>query len=132
VLRQASVAPSPAIASARASRDSAGQASVELVALLPLLAAIAFGAMQVLSAGAAREAADASAEAGAVAILQDSDARAAARHALPAWARPRASIVLKGRRVRVRVRPRGPVRVLTGMLAATAAADAGPAPGGGR
>lgn len=113
-------------------RPDGGQASVELVGLLPLVVALGFGAMQVLSAGAAHEAADAAAEAGAVALLQDADPREAARGSLPRWARERASITVRGRRVRVSIRPRGPVPALTGMLVATAAADAGPRPEGER
>jgi len=103
-----------------------GQASVELVALLPLLATVAFGVLQLLAAGAAEEVADASAEAGAVALLQDRDPREAARGALPGWARDRSSIRVRGREVRVEVRPRGPVPALARRLTASAVADAGP------
>ncbi len=105
-----------------------GQASVELVGLLPLLAAVALGVFQLLAAGAAREAAGGGAEAGAVALLQDRDPKAAVRAALPAWSRPRATIGVDGRRIRVRVRPRGPIPALARRLAATATAHAGPTP----
>lgn len=104
-----------------------GQASVELVALLPLAITVAFGVLQVLAAGSALEAADGAAEAGAVAMLQDGKPRAAARSALPSWARSRTEIWLQGRRVKVSVRPRGPVAAVTRRLTATATADAGPA-----
>lgn len=108
-------------------RGERGQASVELVAVLPLVVGVALGAGQLLAAGSAREAAAGAAEAGAVALLQGRDARAAAGDALPAWARDRGDIDVGGRRVRVRLRPR---TVLPGLVAATAAdetADAGPA-----
>ncbi len=105
---------------------SDGQASVELVALLPLMVTVAFGVLQVLAAGAAHEAADGAAEAGAVALLQDAEPRAAALAALPKWARERAEITLRGRRVGVSVRPRGPVPALTRKLTSTSSADAGP------
>lgn len=105
-----------------------GQATVELVALLPLLAVVAMGVLQLLAAGAAEEVADGAAEAGAVALLQDRDARDAARESLPGWSREHASIDVRGRRVRVEVRPRGPVPSLTRRLLATATADAGPEP----
>lgn len=105
---------------------SEGQASVELVALLPLMVTVAFGVLQVLAAGSAHEAADGAAEAGAVALLQDAEPRAAAIAALPDWARDRATITLSGRRIAVRVRPRGPVPAVTRRLTATASADAGP------
>ena len=109
-------------------RGEAGQASVELVGVLPLLVGVGLGTMQLLAAGAAEEAADGAAEAGAVALLQDADPRDAARAALPAWSRDGATIEIAGRRVRVRVRPRGPVPALARRLEATASADAGPSP----
>jgi hypothetical protein len=110
----------------RALLGTCGQASVELVGLLPLLVGVAFGAMQLLAAGAAHEVADAAAEAGAVALLQRRDPREAARASLPGWSRARASVAVSGRRVRVRVVPRGPIAALTRPLAADATADAGP------
>lgn len=105
-----------------------GQASVELVGLLPLMVTVGFGLLQVLAAGAAHEAADGAAEAGAVALLQDAEPRAAVLAALPGWARGRAAITVDGRRIAVTVRPRGPVPALTRRLAATSSADAGPEP----
>ena len=59
-----------------------GQASVELVALLPLAALVALAIGQLLAAGAARELAGNAAEAGAAALLQGGDPAAAARAAL--------------------------------------------------
>lgn len=108
-------------------RGRSGQASVELVALLPLVATIGFGGFQVLAAGAAEEVAGSAAEAGAVALLQDGDASAAARRALPHWARSRSTVRVGGRRITVRVEPRG-LGALTSRLVATATADAGPEP----
>jgi hypothetical protein len=110
---------------------AAGQASIELVALLPLIVTVAFGVAQVLAAGAAGEAAGGAAEAGAVALLQDAKPRAAALAALPAWARQhdRAVVTVRGRRISVSVRPRGPVGALTRRLTATASASAGPEAG---
>ena len=101
-----------------------GQAAVELVGVLPLVAAIGLAAYTALAAQRAGEQAGAAAEAGAIAHLQDRDPRAAARAALPSDAR--ASIVLRERRVTVRVRPRVPL--LAAELEATATADAGPEP----
>lgn len=109
-------------------RCARGQASVELIGLLPLIAGVAFGLLQLLAAGAAEEVADGAAEAGAVALLQDRDPRQAVREALPEWSRNRSSVTVRGRRVSVRVRPRGPVPALSRRLAATATADAGPVP----
>jgi Flp pilus assembly protein TadG len=105
-----------------------GQASVELVALLPLLLAAGLGVFSLLGAGAAAEAAGAAAEAGAVALVQGRDAEAAARAALDGWPRPDTRVRVNGHRVTVRVTPHGPLRPLDDRLAATVTADAGEAP----
>jgi hypothetical protein len=110
-------------ASARCAR---GQASVELVGILPLAVLVALTIGQLLAAGAARELAGNAAEAGAAAILQGTDPEAAARDALPGWSEDRVELRVSGRVVRVRLRP---VAVLPGVadrLAATVVADAGP------
>jgi hypothetical protein len=107
-------------------RAESGQATVELVGLVPLLAAVALAAFTAVAAFAAREQADTAAQAGAVALLQDGDPRAAAREALPEAARERARFTLDGRRITVTVRPRVPL--LARALAARASADAGPEP----
>jgi hypothetical protein len=107
-------------------RPESGQASVELVALAPLLVAVVLAAAQLLAAGAARELADHAAEAGAVALLQGGDPKAAARAAVPGWSRGRVRV--DGRRVRVRLRPRAVLPALAGMLESTGEAHAGPAP----
>ena len=109
-------------------RAERGQASVELVALAPLVVAVVLAAAQVLAAGAARELADHAAEAAAIALLQGGDPRAAARDAAPGWSRGRLAVRIDGRRVRVRLRPRAFLPALGGMLAATGEADAGPRP----
>jgi hypothetical protein len=101
-----------------------GQATVEVIGLLPLLLAVGLAAFSLLSAGAAQQAAGGAAEAGAVALLQGRDATAAARAALSDWPRRRTRITLSDRRVTVRVTPRGP---LGAQLRATVSADAGPA-----
>jgi Flp pilus assembly protein TadG len=104
-------------------RREDGQSTVEVIGLLPLLLAVGLGVLAFLNAGAAREAAGGAAEAGAVAILQGRDARAAARSALPGWPHDRTTIHITGRRVTVAVTPKGP---LGARLRATATADAGP------
>ncbi|MGZ8632791.1 MAG: hypothetical protein ACXWZZ_02915 [Solirubrobacteraceae bacterium] len=105
---------------------ASGQASVELVALLPLVALIALAIGQLLAAGAARELAGNAAEAGAAALLQGSDPVAAARAALSGWPRARTSVHVAGRRVEIHVRPRTVIPVLAGRLEASATAAAGP------
>lgn len=107
-------------------RRESGQASVELVVLAPLLVVVAFAAAQLLAAGAAAELADHAAEAGAVALLQDRDAAAAARAAVPGWSRERMTVRVRGRRVRVRLRPVSPLPALADLLEARGEADAGP------
>jgi hypothetical protein len=107
-------------------RTQAGQASVELVALAPFIVGAALAAAQLLAAGAARELADHAAEAGAVALLQGGDPRAAARDAAPGWSRGRVHVRVDGSRVRVRLRPRAFLPALGGTLEATGEAHAGP------
>lgn len=103
-----------------------GQATVELVALLPLLLVAALAAASLLAAHAAGERAGAAAQAGAMALIQGGDPRAAARGALPRGTRAR--IEVHGRHVTVRIRPSLPVAALERPLTASATAAAGEAP----
>jgi hypothetical protein len=112
---------------ARSAARDRGQATVELVGLLPLVAAVGLAAYTAIAAQAAHEQAGEAAHAGAIATLQDRDARAAAREALPPAARSHSAIALAGRRITVRVRPGVPL--LATRLEATSTADAGPEPG---
>jgi hypothetical protein len=112
--------------SRRRAADDSGQATVELVALLPLVLAVALAAAAILAGHAASEHAGQAAQAGAMALLQGGDPREAARRALPDLTRHRAAIDVEGRRVTVRVRPRLPIGPLAAMLTAYATADAGP------
>ena len=106
---------------------SPGQASVEMLALLPLLLTATLACGQLLAAGHADEIARHASTAGAAALLQGRDAAQAARRALPGWARGRATVRVDGRRVSVRIVPRGP-RPLARLLEAHGGADAGPQP----
>jgi hypothetical protein len=109
-----------------AMRGQVGQSSVELVALLPLVIVLGVAAFTLLSARSAADQAVAAAQAGAMALLQDADPAEAARAALPEPVRGRATISVSGRRVRVTVRPRGPLPALVRSLEASSIADAGP------
>jgi hypothetical protein len=109
-------------------RGQAAQATVELVALLPLLLTAALAGFAVLAARAADEQAGQAAEAGALALLQDREPMAAARAALPDGARARAEVRVDDRRVTVRIRPDLPLPALATRLTAKATADAGPDP----
>ncbi len=109
-------------------RGEDGQATVELAVLAPLLVAVVLAAAQLLAAGAANALADHAAEAAAIALLQGGDPVAAARGALPGWSRDSVAVDVRGRHVRVRLRPPAPVAALGRMLEATREADAGPPP----
>src|SRR5919107_198660 len=87
------------------SRSESGQATVEVVAMLPLLFVVVLAVCQVLVAGLAREAAHHAAQAGAMAMLQDGDPAKEARAAAPDWSRRRLKVAVSGQTVRVRVTP---------------------------
>jgi hypothetical protein len=104
--------------SARAATASpeGGQASVELLGVLPLLVVLGLAALQLLAVGYASVLAGNAAEAGALALAGASgaadarasgaaDARARVREALPGWSRTRAQVSIRGGRVTVRLRP---------------------------
>jgi hypothetical protein len=108
-------------------RGDEGQASLELLGLLPLCLIVALACAQLLAAGAARVAAGSAAEAGAMALLQGGDPPRAARAAAPGWSKARLHVAVDGRRVSARIVP---IRLLPGvakLLTAHASADAGPA-----
>lgn len=107
-------------------RSESGQASVEVVALLPLLAVGALAAGQLLAAGQARELAGAAAQAGAMAVIQGGDPRDAARAAIPGWSRSRAAVAVDGRDVTVTLRPPGLLPGVAGLLVVREEASAGP------
>ena len=118
------------LASATASRSShraaqRGQASVELVAMLPVAVAVMLAALQLLAAGATSELAGHAAGAGAVALLERADARDAARDAVPGWSRARMAITVRGPAVTVRMRPPTLLPGLADLLESTVRADAG-------
>lgn len=102
-----------------------GQASLEVVALVPVLLVVGLAILQLLAAGASAELGRHAAEVGAVAIIQGRDGASAARAALPGWSRRRLEIRVRGARVRVRVRPPAPLATLADLLATTAEANAG-------
>jgi hypothetical protein len=100
-----------------------GQASVELVALVPLLLVVGLVAAQLLAVGYSKVLAGNAAEAGALALAGGGDARAAARGALPGWSRARAQLLVNGGQVRVRLRPPSLLRRLARQLEVTADAS---------
>jgi hypothetical protein len=85
-----------------------GQASVELLGVLPLLVVLGLAALQLLAVGYASVLAGNAAEAGALALAGGSgaaDARAGVREALPGWSRAHTRVSVAGGRVTVRLRP---------------------------
>jgi len=106
-------------------REVAGQATVELVGIVPIVVAVALTAAQLLAAGVARELAGHAAQAGAMALLQGGAPGRAARDAVPGWARDRMTVEVHGRRVEVVLRPPAPVEAVADALAARAVATAG-------
>ena len=103
-------------------RGSPGQASVELLALMPLLLALALAVLQLLAVGYASVLAGNAAEAGALALAAGGDARAGAREALPGWSRARAHVAVRGGEVDVRLRPPALLRALGERLTVDASA----------
>jgi hypothetical protein len=98
-----------------------GQASVELVALVPLLLAVGLAAAQLLAVGYSSVLAGNAAEAGALALAGGGDARVAAKEALPGGSQSRISV--RGGEVRVELRPPTLLRALTGQLEVSAEAE---------
>jgi hypothetical protein len=84
---------------------TSGQASVELVALLPLVALAAAALFQVALIGHAGWAASQAASAAARASAVGADPRRAARTALPPHLERGLGVTVRGDEVRVRLRP---------------------------
>jgi hypothetical protein len=96
----------------RPRRADLGQASVELLAGLPLLIVVGLVVLQLLAVGYSAVLAGSAAEAGALALVAGGDARAGVREALPGWSRAGAQVSVSGGEVRVRLRPPSPLRVV--------------------
>jgi hypothetical protein len=99
-----------------------GQASVELVSLVPLVLAVGLVAGQLLAVGYSSVLAGNAAEAGALALAGGADPRAAVKEALPGSSRARVSV--RGGEVEVALRPPTLLRALTGQLEVSAKAAA--------
>lgn len=105
---------------------SAGQATIELLAALPLLALAGAVALQLLLAGYALTLADGAAEAGALALAAGRPAREAVEGSLPEWAEGRSEIAVRGGEVRVRLRPPSPFAAIGDRLTVTSSSYARP------
>lgn len=107
--------------------EQRGQATVELLAAIPLLFAAAAIALQLLLTGYTLTLADGAAEAGALALAAGGPARSAAEESLPAWAQGRAEIAVRGGEVTVRLVPPSPIAPIADRLAVTSSSFARPA-----
>ena len=99
-----------------------GQASVELLATVPLVLLVALALAQVLAVGYASVLAGNAAEAGALALAGGGDAHEAARTSLPGWTRARGQVSVTGGEVEVRLRPPALLHALGRRLEVSAAA----------
>ena len=109
-----------------AGRREYGQATVELIGMLPALLAVALACLQLLAVGYAQVLAGTAAEAGALALAAGADPRDGVREALPGWARARVQIAVDGGRVGVRMRPPAALRAVADRLVVEAHATVAP------
>ena len=105
----------------------AGQATVEAIAAIPVFLLAGAVALQLLLAGYALTLADGAAEAGSLALAAGRPARTVVRSSLPAWARDRAEIAVRGGEVTVRLVPPSLLPVLGPALTVTSSGYARPA-----
>lgn len=82
-----------------------GQATVELIAAIPLLLLTGAVALQLFAAACSLTLADGAAEAGALALASGEPAAEAVRRSLPGWARGDVAVSVSGGEVDVRLRP---------------------------
>ncbi|HEU4944966.1 MAG TPA: hypothetical protein VFT10_07355 [Solirubrobacterales bacterium] len=104
-----------------------GQATVELLAAIPLLLLAGSVALQLLLAGYALTIADGAAEAGALALAAGRPAKAAVEESLPAWAKGESEISVSGGEVTVRLTPPSLLAAVGDRLAMTSTSFARPA-----
>ena len=103
-----------------------GQATVELLTVVPVLLAVTLAAAQLLAAGLCRELAGQAAGAGAEALLQGREPLAAARESLPGWSHSELRVTRRGRAIRVQISPPSLIPGLARLLSVEGRADAGP------
>lgn len=103
-------------------RAERGQATLELLGVLPMLVAVALAGAQLLAVGYSSVLAGNAAEAGALALAGGADPRAGVREALPGWSRAHLRVAVSGGEVRVRLRPPTLLRPLADRLEVSASA----------
>jgi hypothetical protein len=99
-----------------------GQASLELLAGLPVLLLAGLLCLQLLGVGYSLTLADGAAEAGALAVAAGLPAGPAARAGLPGWSRSRVSVITARGTVVVRLRPPSPLRAMSRWLVVSSTA----------
>jgi hypothetical protein len=102
--------------------EERGQASVELLAGLPLLLLAGLACLQLLATGYSVTLADGAAEAGAIALASGEPPERAVEEALPGWAGERVEVEEDGGRVTVRLRPPAPIGELSRALEVSSSA----------
>jgi hypothetical protein len=103
-----------------------GQASIELIAGVPVLLMAGAIALQLLLAGYSLSLADGASEAGAAAAAAGKDPKEASHNALPSWALGRSRVEVSGGRVEVRIAPPAAVPAVSRLLAVESSAWARP------
>jgi hypothetical protein len=107
--------------------EERGQATVELLAAIPLLLVAGGIALQLLLAGYALTLADGAAEAGALALAAGRPAKSAVEESLPSWAEGEAETSVNGGEVTVRLAPPSLLAAIGDRLAVTSSSFARPA-----
>ncbi|CAN5568740.1 hypothetical protein BH10ACT11_BH10ACT11_15820 [soil metagenome] len=115
--------PRPSSTAGACRSGQAGQASIELLAGLPVLITAGLVALQLLATGYSASLADGAADAGALAISCGAAPRAAALAALPGWAERRAEVTVEPGRVRVTLEPPSPIGSLSEGLRVSSTAE---------
>lgn len=98
------------------SRTAAGQATLEVLAGVPILVLGGLIALQLLATAYTLHLADGAAEAGALAVAGGKHAEPAVRAALPSWAGEAIDVESEGGWVRVSLRPPGPLAAVSDAL----------------
>lgn len=93
-----------------------GQATVEVLAAIPILLLTGFVCFQALATGYCQSLADSASQAGAIAAIRGDSPQAAARSSLPDWAASGSRVSVQGKRVTVRLVPPSPFGVLSGLI----------------
>jgi hypothetical protein len=106
-------------------RACGGQASVELIGMLPLVLLLGLVGFQLLAAGYSAVLAGHAAEAGAIAVAAGTDATAAARAAVPGWSQARMKVSVDRGAVSVSMRPPSPLEAVARELEVHADAAVG-------